>query len=239
LSIRIENVVSENLTLVYDVLDVQAINSNGLRELAGAHAKSIILTPEQIIAAYPPEPTLVQIDERRVRIATAQTGGLPGGLGELLQMQGGGQAQAGKKAARKDVGAAPLWKTALACNELISGATLVAYGFNYGVEATLKNGSALEAIAGLVELNRDRVEGALDGELVSFAATPRLAFRRGQALYDLVLMPAEQQRVRATFNVHFEYDGIALPAEKELEKSYRGEFKTLTTLLSKLFDAEK
>jgi len=238
LSIRIENVVSENLTLVYEALDLQAIDSNRLRNLASAQARSIVLTPEQIIAAYPPEPTLVQIDERRVRIATAQTGELPGGLGELLQMQGGGQAQAGKKATRKDVGAAPLWKTALACNELVSGATLVAYGFNYNVEASVKTGSALEAIAGLVSVNQDRVAGAFDGELVSFAATPKLAFRRGQALYDLVLMPAEEQRVRATFNVHFEYDGIALPEEKDLEKSYKGEFKTLTTLLSKLFAGE-
>jgi hypothetical protein len=237
LSIRIENVVSENLTLVYDVLDVQAIDSNGLKELAGAQAQSIMLTPEQVIAAYPPEPIALQIDERRIRVGVAQMGELPGGLGQLLQMQGGAQSQ--KKAMRKEAGTVPLWKTALACNELVSGATLVAYGFNYGVEAALKTGSALEAIAGLVEVNRDRAAGAFDGELVSFAATPRLAFRRGQALYDLVLMPAEEQRVRATFNVHFEYEGIALPAEKELEKSYRGEFKTLTMLLSKLFDAEK
>jgi hypothetical protein len=236
-SIRIENVVNENLTLVYNLLDPQAINSNGLRKLAGAQAQTVMLTPEQIIAAYPPEPTLVQIDKRRVRVAIAQMGDLPGGLGQLLQMQGGAQPQ--KKAARKEAGTVPLWKTALACNELVSGATLVAYGFNYNVEVSVKTGSALEAIAGLVEVNRDKVEGAFDGEFVSFAATPRLAFRRGQALYDLVLMPAEEQRVRATFNVHFEYEGIALPAEKELEKSYRGEFKTLTTLLSKLFDAEK
>jgi len=236
MNIRVENIASENLTLVYDRLDLRAIDSNGLRNLAGTQAQSVLLTAEQIIAAYPPEPIALQIDGRRIRVGIAQMGELPGGLGQLLQTQGGAQSQ--KKAARKEAGTVPLWKTALACHKLVSGATLVAYGFNYNVEASVKTGSALEAIAGLVSVNQDRVAGAFDGELVSFAATPKLAFRRGQALYDLVLMPAEEQRVRATFNVHFEYDGIALPEEKDLEKSYKGEFKTLTTLLSKLFAGE-
>lgn len=236
MSIRIEKIASENLTLVYDALDLQTVDGNRLRNLASAQAQSVMLTAEQIIAAYPPEPIALQIDERRIRVGVAQMGELPGGLDQLLQMQEGAHSQ--KKAARKEAGTVPLWKTALACHELVPGATLVAYGFNYSVEASVKTGSALEAIAGMVSVNQEKVAGAFDGELVSFAATPRLAFRRGQALYDLVLMPAEEQRVRATFNVHFEYEGIALPAEKELEKSYRGEFKTLTTLLSKLFAGE-
>ena len=67
MNIRIKNVTSENLTLVYAALDLQGLDCNGLRTLTGVPAQSLMLTPEQVVAVYPPEPLLVQMDERRVR----------------------------------------------------------------------------------------------------------------------------------------------------------------------------
>ncbi len=232
MNIRIKNVTSENLTLVYDALDLQGLDCNELRTLTGVPAQSLLLTPEQVVAVYPPAPLLVQMDERRVRIATAQLGDLPGGLEQLLQTQ---NARSQPKAPQKEVGAVPLWKIARACHALLPGATLLAYGFNYSVEATLREGTAVAAIAGLASVNRERVAAAFDGELLSFAATARLAFRRGQTLYDLVLMPQEEQSLRVTFNVHFEHEGIALPGEKDLEAAYRHEVQVLQALLAELF----
>ncbi len=84
MSIRIKNVTSENLTLVYAALDLQGLDCNELRTLTGVPAQSLILTPEQVVAIYPPAPLRVQMDERRVRVTMAPLGDLPGGLEQLL-----------------------------------------------------------------------------------------------------------------------------------------------------------
>ena len=232
MSIHIQNVSGQNLTLVYDTLDLRAIDINNLRDLSNVQAQQVIIMPQRITATYQSEPLVIQMDSKRIRVGLFQSGAFE----EFLQMPRGAEVPEKRKVAHQDIGTVPLWRTAIACHQLVSSATLVAYGFNYSVEAILETNNAVEAFTSLVHVNQERVMRAFDGDLVSFAATPRLAFQRDQTVYDLVLMPAEEQHIRVTFNVHFEYEGVVLPAEKELEQSYHDEFKTCTTLLSRLFD---
>lgn len=53
------------------------------------------------------------------------------------------------------------------------------------------------------------------------------------------LMPQAEQSLRVTFNVHFEHEGLALPAEKDLEAAYHHEFQAFKALLVGLFVEEK
>jgi len=73
MEIQIQTVLSQNITLVYDSLDLQAIDSGELKGLMGVQTKPMLMdTPEMIVAVYPPEPTVIQIGDRRIRITFQQ-----------------------------------------------------------------------------------------------------------------------------------------------------------------------
>ena len=175
MDIDIQRVLSQNITLVYDALDLQTIDSSKLKGLIDAKAM-VMDTPEMIVAVYPPHPIIIQIGDRRTRIT--------------LQRQS------------EDIGAVPLWEIAIKCHQLVPRSQLVAYGFNYDVGVVVADGNAQAITMDLFVSNRQMIENVLEGHLVSFV--PRLKFRRGETFYDLILEPLDEQRIKAHLNAHFQ-----------------------------------
>ena len=64
MAIDVEKVVGQNIVLVYDRLDGQALNRNELRQLVeGETTPTVIDAPEMIVVVKPPLPIVVQIEE--------------------------------------------------------------------------------------------------------------------------------------------------------------------------------
>jgi len=205
--IDIQRVLSQNLTLVYDSLDLQTIDSSKLKGLMGVEAKAMVMdTPGMIVAVYPPDPIIIQMGDKRTRIT--------------LQRQS------------EDIGAVPLWEIVVKCHQLVPQAQLVAYGFNYDVGAVVADGNAYTITMNLFVSNRQMIENVLEGHLWSFV--PRLKFKRGGTLYDLILEPRDEQRIKAHFNAHFQDN--TLPPQDQLEGSFRQEFGYLVSMLPRLFE---
>lgn len=208
--IDIPAVLSQNITLVYDSLDLQTIDSSKLKELTDAKAM-VMDTPEMIVAVYPAAPIIIQMGDGRTRVT--------------LQRES------------EDIGSVPLWEIALKCNRLAPKSALVAYGFNYDVAVEFAGGNAHTIMTGLFVSDPQRIENALEGHLLS--SIPRLKFRRGQTLYDLVLEPINEQHIKAHLNAHFEFEGISLPSQDQLEAFFRQEFEYLISVLSRLFEGDE
>jgi hypothetical protein len=184
--IQVQTVLSQNITLVYNSLDLQTIDSSSLKELMGVQTKSMLMdTPEMIVEVYPPEPTFIQMGDRRIRITLPQLA--------------------------KDIGGVPLWEVVVKCARLVpaSKSTLIAYGFNYDVKVALAGRNAQQVTIDLFAANPQMLDQVLDGHLLSFA--PRLKFQRGHTHYDLMIEPTDEQHVKVHMNSHFGFSGIALP----------------------------
>ena len=97
MAIDVEKVVGQNIVLVYDRLDGQALNRNELRQLVeGETTPTVIDAPEMIVVVKPPLPIVVQIGNRRVQVA--------------LQREA------------ESIGSAPLWTIAHRCHRLVQQA---------------------------------------------------------------------------------------------------------------------
>ncbi len=208
MDIDIPIVLKQNITLVYDSLDLQTIDSSKLKGIMGGNAM-VMDTPDMIVALYPPTPMIIQMGDRRTRIT--------------LQKES------------KDIGSVPLWEVALKCHQLVPPrAQLVAYGFNYDVGATVADGDVQTITMDLFISNRQMLEKILDGHLLSFM--PRLKFKRGETLYDLILEPLDEQRITVHLNAHFEDN--TLPLQDQLEASFRQEFEYLVSMLPSLLEGD-
>ena len=212
MDIEIQRVLSQNITIVYDSLDLRTIDTGKLKGLMGVEAKPMVMdTPEMIVAVYPPHLLIIQIGDRRIRVTFPRE--------------------------REDIGVVPLWEIAIKCHQLVPQSQLVAYGFNYDVRAIIANGNVRTITTELFISNWQMIENVLEGHLLSFV--PRLKFRRGEALYDLILEPLDEQRIKAHLNAHFEFKDITLPSQDQLEASFRQEFGYLISILSRLFEGDK
>ena len=207
-----QTMLSQNITLAYDSLNLEVINRGGLRGLVDGRPKPVIMdTPEMIVALYPPEPTVIQIGGRRIGITLPK------------------QSQ--------DIGEVPLWEVALRCDKLVPKSTPVAYGFNYDLRVAVENGDTRKVMINLFVSNPQRIEDIFGGQLVS--SRPNIDFRRGQTLYNLALEPVGEYSIDVHLNAHFEFEGIALPPVDGLEASFRKEFGYLLEVLPKLLDGGK
>ncbi len=210
MDIEIQAVLGQNITLVYDTLDLQTIDSGELKELMGVQIKPTVMdTPEMIVGVYPPQPIVVEIGDRRIRIT--------------LQL------------AAEDIGGVPLWEIALKCDQLVPKpkSKFVAYGFNYDVGIASTSGNAQEVILGLFVPNREMIEAALEGHLLSII--PRLIFQRDQTRYDLALESVDEQHVKVHMNTHFGFEGVTLPSRDDLQASFQEEYRYLVSMLPRLF----
>jgi hypothetical protein len=208
-TIDVKGVLSQNITLVYESLDLQTIDSGKLKGLMADTKPMVMDTPEMIVAVYPPMPIIIQMGDRRTRITLQQES--------------------------EQIGAAPIWETTIECHQLVPQSQLVAYGFNYDVGAVVRGAGVHTIITDLFAPNRDALEEALEGRVVSFI--PRFKFKRGEALYDLILEPLDEEQIKAHLNAHFE--GRTLPSREELEASFRQEFEYLVSMLPRLFEGGK
>lgn len=204
------SVLSQNITLLYDRLDPPSVNIDELKQLPGAQAPPMVMaTPELVVVVYPPQPMVIQIGDQRVRLTLRQP--------------------------NAEVGSPPLPEFAQQCNQLVrkSSSKLVAYGFNYDVLVGMGDSNANELSIDLFLADRNKVESAMQGKLMSF--TPRFKFQREQKRYDLVLEPMDEHHIQAHFNSHSEFANIGLPSAGRLRKSFYEEFNFLSSILKSIF----
>jgi hypothetical protein len=209
--IEAQTALSRNITLVYDLLDLQTINTSDLKELVDSQTRPVVMdTPEMIVAVYQSELTIIQIADQHIRITSQK------------------QSQ--------DIGDVPLWEIAFKCNQLVpeSKSALFAYGFNYDVGAVLADGNAHTTIIASFISDLPKIENVLEGHLSSF--TPRLTFQKDQKRYNLILEVVEEQQIKAHLNAHFEFKDITLPPLDQLKASFYEEYDYLISLLPKLFE---
>jgi hypothetical protein len=213
-SAEIRAVLGQNITLVYDSLDLQAIDIGKLKNVADIQNKPMLIdTPEMIVVAYPPEPVpiVIQLADRRIRISLSQSS--------------------------DSIGDIPLWKVATECHNLVPRSSVIAYGFNYDVLVEVTVGNASKLLIDLFIRDAETIRDALQGDLSSFI--PRLRFRRGQVSNDLVLEPTDDQRIKVHMNSHFGHKGVELPASEQLEASFLDEYDYLASVLPRLLGEEK
>ncbi|MGB9593613.1 MAG: hypothetical protein ACPL7R_05710 [Anaerolineae bacterium] len=208
MDIRIEVTPSQNITLVYDALDLQTLDRNALRQVVEGTTPPVIMdTPEMIVMVYPDRHLFVQIGDRRIRITLQQA---------------------------EVVGNVPLWDYGVKFNGLApqDRSRLIAYGYNYDVIVHVPDADSTTRLVELFVPDRLGLEESLDGKLVSL--TPRLVFERAQIRYDLVLEPSDKNQIKAHFNVHFEREGITLPSALEVRASFLEEYQRLGVTLTRL-----
>lgn len=99
-----------------------------------------------------------------------------------------------------------------------------------GVE--LAGGNAYKVMTELFVSNPEMIESAIEGHLLS--CVPRFIFQRDQTRYDLVLEPIDEQRMKVHMNAHFEFGGITLPSQDQLQASFYEEYEYLGSILPRL-----
>jgi len=212
--LTIRTIITQNITLVYDSLDLRTISINDLRELRGDQTKPTVMdTPEMIVAIYPPEPVVIQMGDRRIRITLPQP--------------------------QESIDDAVLHEVATKCDQLAGRprSQLVAYGFNFDVAVELPNRNAHEVVVDRFLKETESIKTTLDGSLISFS--PRLMFERNQVRYDLVLEPVNDHAMKVHLNAHFQHAELTLPATDQLSDSFAAQYEYLVSLLSGLLGGDE
>ena len=204
----IEAVFGRNITLVYDALDLKAIDRNKLREIIPETTPTVMDMPEMVVAVFPPSPWLIQIGDRRIRINIA--------------------------AEIEDLGDFPLWEYAIKCNELAPAnkTSLIAYGYNFDFGVRFQDTTAQNALISKFVLNRSELEDMLQGVLTSYL--PRMVFRTDEIQYDIVFDPINETHMKLHGNAHFQFDEIQLPSLEELKSSYIAQYEHLRSIIENL-----
>lgn len=174
MGVDISTVLLQDITLVYDSLDLQTIDTGELKTLLDI--KPVVMdTPELIVTIFPSIQLVIQFGDRRIRITHQQ---------EV-----------------KEIGSVPLWEIAHKCCQLIPKPQLVAYGFNYDVGVVITEQNPQEVTRNLFISDPASVDDLLEARLVAF--TPRLKFEKKEIVYDLLLEILDEKRIKAHLNTHF------------------------------------
>lgn len=209
-----QTILSQNITIVYDTLDLSMLDTTVLRNLFGEEIRPTIMdTPEMIVAVYAPSPLFVQIGERRIRITNRQN--------------------------TEQLGDIPLWEIAAKSQKMLpeNKFTAIAFGYNYDVGIHYENVDIHGILKDLFLADISQLQEDLNGELVSF--TPRMRFTRGETRYDFALEPLEpfhEQRLKAHLNAHFQLDGIPLPSAEEMKQSFEEEYQYFSGMLTSILE---
>jgi hypothetical protein len=206
-------IVRRDVTLACASLDLARVDANGLRNLVGLQATRVLVAPDKIVAVYPSASAVLEIDGKRIRATQQQRS--------------------------QDLAAATLCQMVLQGHKLAGAPTLAAYGFNYAVELTLTDDNLYTNMAALLTPDAQKAEALVGGSLMQMSFTPRIVFKRDQALYELMLLSPEGKVMRTTLTAHFEREGITLPPADQLEASCRKEFENYTALLARLSGDKK
>ncbi len=206
MAIDISVILSRNITLVYDSLDLGEIDRNQLRKLLEPLPAPVVMdTPDRIITVWAPQQLVVDIGDNRIRIT--------------IQKETG------------DVCDFPIWETASKCGQLLSTEQLVAFGFNFEAGSELPKGNVGSLLIDRFVHDRPALEATLGGTLVSF--TPRWTFERNNTTYDLIVDAIDQTHMKTHLNAHFPKQH--LPSSEDLKVSFKEEFDFVPSLLEQLF----
>lgn len=211
MSIEVQTILNQNITVVFDSLDLHDINSSVLKSLMGREIRATVMdTPEMVVAVYPPAPTIIQIGDRRIRVNLPQD--------------------------TRELGQVPLWDLARASAALVpSESAPVAYGFNYDVGVVINHVDANELLIQQFIHSPEELNQKLGGSLIS--TIPRFRFQRDEIRYDLVLEPTDKDHLKIHLNVHYELSGQSLPDSDILRRAYRKEYERLVEMLPVLISS--
>ncbi|MBA4385465.1 MAG: hypothetical protein C0410_12075 [Anaerolinea sp.] len=201
MSIEIEAVFGRNITLVFDALDINSIDRNRLREIVPGKTPTLMDMPEMMVAVYPPEPFIIQIGDRRIRLNLSAE--IPV-LGDF-----------------------PLWQYAEQCNDLVNPdrAKLIAFGYNFDFGIQVSDRTINDLMISKFVQNRHELEEIVNGELVNFL--PRITYKNEKVQYDIVFEPFELNRIKVHGNSHFQEEGLRLPKGDLLRESYLENFESI------------
>ena len=162
-----------------------------------------------IVAIFPPEPLLVQIGERRIR----------------MTLQG-----------VQEIGSVPLWDYVVTCRKLVGSPKhqAIAYGFNYDVIAVTQGVFANDLLRQRFMGDVADIEVRLNGQIQTIM--PRLKFLKNGVSYDLILEPVDDARIKAHLNVHYDIPSHRLPSVERLKASFLDQFGYLGETVSRLLD---
>lgn len=210
-SIEIQSILNQNITIVFDSLDLHDFSSSELKTLMGKETRATVMdTPEMIVAIYPPAPTIIQVGDRRVRINMPQN--------------------------TTELGQVPLWDLAIASASFVPPeSNPIAYGFNYDIGATVDEVDVNDLLIQRFVRSPETLNRKLEGTLTSIV--PRFRFVRGEVRYDLVLEPVNAERLKIHLNVHFELSGGDLPTGEGLHQAYETEYSRFVEMLPELLNA--
>lgn len=215
MAIRLQAVIRQNITLVYDALDLHTIDRNKLKNFSNRqHTPTVMDAPDLLVAVLPPDPLVMEIGDRRIRITLPRPSEkiLPDVLGEC----------------------------ATEANRLVTGSKskLRAFGLNIDLDVVLSDRNARELLLKLFISDRHLMEDRLGGTFISFV--PRMRVQRGDTLWDLVLDPEPQneQHVKVHLNAHVECHEQDLPPQSELAMFVQKEFDSLVDILPRLLTEE-
>jgi hypothetical protein len=201
-------VLSQNITLVYDTLDPSLVDTGKLKALLGDQTKPAIMdTPQMVVAIFPKIFTFVQIGEKRIRVTVQQQ--------------------------TQDIGTVPIWAVAAQAHQLVpsSKSKLIAYGLNFDIAIVVSEGNILDTINNTFLANPSLIADAIQGHFTLII--PRLKFSRDRAAYELVLEPIDGTHLKVHLNAHYAHADINLPPSDSLERIFRSEFSYLIDLLGR------
>ena len=202
MKIRETIVLSQNITIVYDHLDLRKVDTTQLKTLVEMDPGPTVWdTPDFIMVVYPTPATAVRLAEKRVSVTLSQRG--------------------------SQIGQEPMWDIVEKSHELVTslGSKLQAYGFNIDIGFVMAEGDPHSVTRQCFLRDIGAIEAVVGGELLSFV--PKLVFKKNAAVHTLKLEPIDSERIQASLNVHVERDGTQLPDRAELELAYRREYERL------------
>ena len=174
------------------------------RRIKGFLKKAMVADiPDMIVVIDPTGPLIIQLGDRRIR-TTFQ---------------------------RKSVELFNLWDIAFSCHQLVNDAKLVAYGFNYDISVSIQDENIVDKIMQMFAPCSNEISPKLGGELIS--VTPRIKFRRDQALYDLILEPVKNNQLAIHLNIHFQFNGVNITPDL-LKEHFTSGYEYLKTLIPSL-----
>jgi len=199
-------ITQTNITIVYERLDLEALDRNALRrDLVEGTAPVVTEIPNEMIAlTYPQLQIACLLGDRRVRINDGSQ--LP-------------------------IGERPIAAIAVATDKLVNS-QVVAYGFNYDAVVSL---TGVESSGILLKDRFLQDPGGIEERLNGMiqAISLRLLYRHDRADYQLTVESEANNRIKVHLNAHFEKPG-ALPDAETLQISFKREFATFVTTLKAL-----
>jgi hypothetical protein len=210
MAIVIEALLNQNITVVFDSLDLASVDSGKLKMLRGPGTQAAVMdVPDMIVAIFPPEPMLVQVGEKRIR----------------MTLQGA-----------SEIGSVPMWDYMGKCIELVAKPRppVVAYGFNYDAIVGIEGVSATDILQRRFMGQITDIEGRLQGQIKMIV--PRLKFQKERVSYDLILEPVNDGQIKAHLNAHFATPSQKLPPLTKFRSSFLDQYRYFAETLARLLD---